>query len=285
MVQVKICFLTSKYDFKRTEKVIADIIKKSFLKIENKHDLDKYKVGIYKLEKFKNFIAGISFYELEGTPKESFMSLKKKYSNLQKLKENSQNKIKYCKAFFFIILKNNGLTYIYSDSTISNNKITKKFLKLINKFLDDDCNIQDPKIFTFPERKLDALRTILLRNKAKEHKLDIDYDILNMGAQGSLHGEPNLETVKSNTNWNKWQYYGYEFEGPNINYFQFPKNTRKYFIVNINNSISITDFERMLNIFERFRGYFEEAIEENLISYLYNSFRKLDEFQKNLPGL
>lgn len=85
--------------------VISKLIYCTSLKIENKDDLEKYKVGIYKIHEFNNYIAGISFYELEGTPKESFKSLKKKYSNIQKLKKNSQNKTKYCKAFLFIMLK------------------------------------------------------------------------------------------------------------------------------------------------------------------------------------
>jgi len=281
MVQVKIGALTSPSDFSSNNENLNLIINSTELLIKDKTKIEKDRVGVLKIYDSSDCIGGIGIYQIETLRNLTFEEIIEKHQKIfrDNIYENS-SKITVYRDFYFIISKENGLLFIYSESALPKDKICRYFLELLNKIFSQNKEIATPKFFTFPELKFDDLRKIMLRKNCEEHKLIIEHEKYDMLACGSLHKDKDLERVKDLRSWKAWKYIGFIISNPDIKFFQFPKNTTKKFIINLENSVSLTNFDLIFNLMLKFYNVFNIAIGKKIENYLYplEANQKLEQY-------
>ena len=281
MVQVKIGVLTSPSDFISNKKNLNSLKNSTDLLIRDKKKIEKEKVGVLKIIDSSDCIGGIGIYQIETIRNLTFDEIIGKHQNLLEGNINERSsKITVYRDFYFIISKETGLIFLYSESALPKDNICRYFLGRLNKIFSQNKEIDTPEFFNFPESKFDDLRKIMLRKNCEEHKLLIEHEKYDMLATGSLHKDNDLEKVKDIRSWKAWKYIGFEISNPDINFFQFPKNTTRKFIITFGNSVSLTDFDKIFNLMLKLYDVFNMVVGKNIEYFLYplEAYQKLDEF-------
>ncbi|MFX0080580.1 MAG: hypothetical protein ACFE94_02405 [Candidatus Hodarchaeota archaeon] len=275
MVQIKMGFLLDPYNFKR--------IKQKFRNFEDSEEIENIKVdSLLKFNEKKMGILRIQNYE-NFYLCDCLIQTKKKESGdynyyLNKAYNPDRNEIINFKAilkyFQIFISKSNGLIF-FSNTNLPNQVICKNFLS----FLIHGLRLTDygkPKLFEFPQNKLNKLKNILVANGYKEHRVRFSDATKKMDVFGDLHDDLEVEEwcdIKPD-----YKFLAYEVPDIGIEYFGFPIKTTKYFYI-FHSFDRKSKHQQIFNFLIKMKDHLDEALDKKIEKFLYPViYKRIDSY-------
>jgi len=229
-------------------------------------------MGILRTQNYENFILCDCLIQTQKRESGNYNYYFNKAYNPEREEEiNFRAILKYFQIF---ISKSNGIIF-FSNSNLPNQTICKDFLSFLVHGLGLN-NYGKPKLFEFPQNKLNKLKNILVSNEYKEHRVRFSDATKKMDVFGDLHDDLEVEewcNLKPN-----FKFLAYEVPEIGIDYFGFPIKTTKYFF--IFHSFEKQDkYRKTFEFLLKVKNYFDEALDKKIEKFLYPIiYKRIDSY-------